>query len=160
MHGLFPGKIPWITSWICFLAGLGTLAVGRLAWAAPSGMETTMFSLIYLIALWMWAHDSKNNIRVSTSLIFGCACLLRPEGTLLLALSGLAHMVRGGFKQSIFFQVARHFILAGLVIAPYVIFSYLSSGHLLPNTFYAKSATWIARSDLILSLDQWSVLAG
>ena len=140
----FLGKFLGVRPGFAFLAGLGTLAVGRLAWAAPSGMETTMFSLIVLIALWAWAHESKNSnsIRISTSLIFGCACLLRPEGIFLLALSGLAQLVRGGFGRANLIQVARHFILAGLVIAPYVIFSYLSSGHLLPNTFYAKSTTW------------------
>lgn len=138
----FLGKYLGLRSGFALLAGLSTLAVGRLAWAAPSGMETTMFSLVTLIALWAWAHDSDVQIRASTSLIFGVSCLLRPEGILLLGLSGLIQLVRGGLGGANLTRVLKHFVLAGLVIAPYVVFSFLSSGHLLPNTFYAKSTTW------------------
>jgi hypothetical protein len=57
------------------LAGLGALAAGRLVWLAPSGMETTAFTLS-LLGLLAWGQTRHGKISPNTSLLFGLACLL------------------------------------------------------------------------------------
>jgi hypothetical protein len=128
-----------------FLAGISVLAAGRLVWAAPSGMETTTFALVSLVALWLWGRDMQSAVSPITSIAFGVACLLRPEGYLLLVLSGVSWMVsrcKGWREQRAWINLAQHFGIAGLVILPYFLFSLSTVGHLLPNTFYAKTSTW------------------
>lgn len=152
-----------------FLAGAGALAAGRLAWAAPSGMETAAFTLTSLLALWLWGRAPRGESSTLASLVFGLACLLRPEGYLLLALSACTWaihnrpwearqgptvgksgegQVQGGpliaqlqGLSGACRPILRHLILAGLVALPYLIFSLTTSGRLLPNTFYVKSFT-------------------
>lgn len=127
------------------LAGLGTLAAGRLVWSAPSGMETTVFTLFSLVCLMAWGRSSQGEISSDTSILIGLACMLRPEGYLLLGLSGLDwaihHRGQPGWSKALI----KHLALASMVILPYLVFSLLTTGHLLPNTFYAKSSTWACR---------------
>jgi hypothetical protein len=133
------------------LAGLGTLAAGRFAWAAPSGMETTAFTFISLLALWSWTRAPKGEIPWYTSLLFGAACLLRPEGYLLLGLSGIVYLIEMADRDSWWKQVrvlAKHFLISGLVILPYLLFSLLTAGHILPNTFYVKRSAWDCQPSL------------
>jgi hypothetical protein len=138
-------KSAGIRSIYAFLAGAGTLGAGRLLWAAPSGMETTTFALATLMALWFWQRDAEKAISPITSLAFGLACLLRPEGYLLLVLSGVVWLVGSdaGLKdKAVWINLARHFTIAGLLILPYPLFGAITAGHLLPNTFYAKTSAW------------------
>jgi hypothetical protein len=135
------------------LAGLGTLFAGRLAWIAPSGMETTAFTAFSLLVLVSWGSSRRGRISPWTSLAFGLACLLRPEGYLLVLLSVLDRLLhlRGTAREGIaerLGQVFRHLTIAGLVVVPYVFFSWATAGHILPNTFYAKSAIWGCQSGI------------
>lgn len=136
---------------VAFLAGLGTLFAGRMAWAAPSGMETTAFTALSLLALASWGGSRPGMISPWTSLAFGLACLLRPEGYLLLPLSGMDYLLRvrrpaWGSLFPVLKPLLRHLLIAGLVVSPYLLFSLLTTGRPLPNTFYAKSAIWGCQS--------------
>ena len=133
------------------LASLGTLAAGRFAWSAPSGMETTAFTLTSLLALWSWMRSPKGEIPWYTSLLFGAACLLRPEGYLLLGLSGIVFLIEIGNRDSwekIVRVLVKHFLISGIVIVPYLLFSLLTTGHVLPNTFYVKRSAWDCQPSL------------
>lgn len=135
---------------VAFLAGLGALFAGRMAWAAPSGMETTAFTALSLLALLAWGKSCAGSISPWASLAFGLACLLRPEGYLLLGLSGLDYLIRANRSSwesfiSCMKPLVKHLLIAGLVVSPYLFFSLLTTGRLLPNTFYAKSAVWGCR---------------
>lgn len=126
---------------LAFLAGMSTLAAGRLLWAAPSGMETTTFTLVSLLAIWLYACAPVGRIPVSVSVVFGLACLLRPEGYLLLGISGFVWLVsqRERWRDpGNILNLCKHLAVAGLVILPYIGFSLLTTGNPLPNTFYAK----------------------
>jgi hypothetical protein len=139
------GRLVGLRSIYAILAGMSILVAGRFAWAAPSGMETTTFALVSLVALWLWVRDVDHGISPVTSIVFGLACLLRPEGYLLVILSGLVWLVTEGENKrwkSSWPNLFRHFVIAGAVILPYFVFSWLTTGHVLPNTFYAKSRTW------------------
>jgi hypothetical protein len=136
-----------------FLTGLGTLFAGRLAWVAPSGMETAAFTAVSLLALFSWDRSKKERISPWTSLAFGLACTLRPEGYLLLALSGIDSLYsRRPFSRISFVSsikpVFKHLLIAGLLILPYLVFSLVTTGRVLPNTFYAKSAIWGCQSGM------------
>jgi hypothetical protein len=131
-----------------FLGAISALAAGRLIWAAPSGMETTTFTLLTLVALWLWHRDAEKTISPVTSLVFGLACLLRPEGYLLLVSSGVVWLVTSNASlkdREGWMDVARHFMIAGLMILPYLLFGFVTTGNLLPNTFYAKTSAWGCR---------------
>ena len=145
-------KMANLSNAYALLVGLSALAAGRLAWSAPSGMETTTFTLLSLVFLWLWARSADGAISPVASLVLGLACLLRPEGYLLLALSGIAYLLIQREKHPwvrIFTLVLRHFVIAGLVILPYFLFSFLATGNFLPNTFYAKTGAWDCRPSVV-----------
>jgi hypothetical protein len=131
--------------------GMATLAVGRLAWAAPSGMETTTFTFISLLALLSWARSQRGEIPWYTSILFGIACLLRPEGYLLLVLSSIVFFIEAsdGNRWLRGVQVlAKHLFISGVVIVPYLLFSYFITGRILPNAFYVKRSAWACQPSL------------
>jgi hypothetical protein len=127
------------------LGGLSTLVIGRLAWLAPSGMESTLFIFVSLLAILLWIRSDENTIPITVSIIFGLAIGLRPEGILLLAISCIDWLiVRRDKLVSIStwkFQI-RHIAISFLMLMPYLLFSLLTTGNPLPNTFYARSTTW------------------
>jgi hypothetical protein len=132
-------------------AGLGTLAAGRFAWVAPSGMETTAFTFVSLLALLSWARSQRGEIPWHTSILFGIACLLRPEGYLLLVLSIVVFFIEVSDSSQWMrgFQVlTKHLLISVLVIVPYLLFSYLTTERILPNTFYVKRSTWACQPSL------------
>jgi hypothetical protein len=139
------GRFVGLRAVYSILAGISTLVAGRFAWAAPSGMETTTFAFASLVALWLWGRDGPEAISPLTSITFGAACLLRPEGYLLLTLSGLSWIVTKSSRwkeRRTWINLARHFAIAGLLVLPYPLFSLITAGHLLPTTFYAKTSAW------------------
>ncbi len=132
-----------------FLGGLSALAAGRFAWIAPSGMETAAFTLVSLCVLWLWTGSvAKEGIPWHVSLLFGLAGLLRPEGYLFLALSGLEWLLVTGRGFSLLNKLRvllTHFCVAGSVVVPYAVFSLVTAGHILPNTFYVVTAQALSR---------------
>lgn len=134
-----------VNPWISLVCGMGTYWVGRFAWAAPSGMETTSFALLSLVGVKLWAKDTQGRLRWVTALVFALACLMRPEGYLLLLLAAATWAVLriGNLPWvELVRNVVGFFLLAGLLIAPYLIFSYLTTGQAFTSTFYVKSSTW------------------
>lgn len=134
-----------VNSWISLICGMGTFWVGRFAWAAPSGMETTSFAFLSLVGVMLWAKDTRGRLRWVTSLVFALACLLRPEGYLLLILAAATWVIFRVGKTT-WVELARNvfgfLLFAGLLISPYLIFSYLTTGQAFTSTFYVKSSTW------------------
>lgn len=145
------GRFFHLRWYYAMFAGAATLAAGRLAWAAPSGMETTSFTLISLLAIWSWARAPNGEIPWHTSLLFGIACLLRPEGYLLLGLSIIVWFLESDDKtewQRRLYVLAKHVIISGVVILPYLLFSFVTTGRFLPNTFYVKRFAWDCQPSL------------
>jgi hypothetical protein len=153
------------TFW-AFLAGLGALGAGRLGWLALSGMETSLFTLVWLAGMLLWLADGPAAPRLRTSLLFGAACLLRPEGYLLALLSAAAALIwQAGEpdwrKRTV--RSVRHLAVAAAIAAPYLAFSYLTTGRLLTSTFYVKTSTWGCEPGLeyflwisaVFLLDHW-----
>ena len=120
------------------IASLGTaLAVvlsAPMLWFSLSGMETTFFLALGLLALlayragrWLWM-----------GLLLGLLTLARPEGLALALAIGLAEIARQK-------RIPRHLIwaglLCGLVAAPWFLYLYLRTGHILPTSGLSKHVT-------------------
>lgn len=139
----------WLTgrTWAAVLAGLGTAVAGRLLWAGLAGMETTAFAALSLAAVWWCTRDGLRPLPV---LLFALASQLRPEGHALFALAladtAWTQLRPAGLapRQTLVAAVRTltlPLLIYALVAAPYVLFSLATTGHPLPNTFYAKAGS-------------------
>jgi len=116
----------------------------HLVWAAGSGMETLLFSVIALLVCG-WLVQPREQWFV-LGLLAGVSIWVRPGGVTLLGPIFFVLILRNNFYKIMQrgARVAIGFILpAGL----YLFFNLQVAGDLLPNTFYAKQAEYaIARS--------------
>ncbi len=127
-------------------AGLGTLAAGRFAWAALSGMEATLFAALTVAALWLY---TRRGLTPLFAFLLGLSAQVRPEAHFLLGLAVLDTGLRaissrrpdsswpGRLGRALWRPLAVYFALA----LPYLLFSLATTGEPLPNTFYAKATT-------------------
>ena len=97
-----------------------------------SGMETVLFST--LIILTLLVLDDKPSKKVG--ILCGLITLTGPEGSILFLLI-LANFIIKKAKPASFLSLLIPFII---IVSPMAIFNYIISGHILPNTFYAKHA--------------------
>lgn len=129
---LYRPALPW--------GGLFFIFEWRLAWAAFSGMETSLYLLLVLLAASLILVGSRHYLALG--LLVGLAVWVRPDGLTLL----------GPLVLLVFFQEAhwsarwtgwlRLMIGFGALFLPYLLFNLLVSGAPLPNTFYAKQAEY------------------
>lgn len=138
------------------LRGIG-LAVGlamifswHLLWAAASGMETALFSMMTMVCIaWCWrelsvARSSKTARVMVRGTTFGVLAaittLTRPEGILLIAIIGMFLLIARPnmrWRDVILWGVASLVSFTVLMI-PYLLFNLDVTGGLLPTTAAAK----------------------
>ena len=126
--------------------GGGLVLSWKLLWGAASGMETLLFAAIGLQLLVLLlrrggtpgAPPPERSVW-SLGLLTGLLILTRPDGLVLLLLlgGGLWLMAPGRFRTLLVWMGATL-----LVLAPYFLFNFWTSGTLWPNTFYAKQAEY------------------
>jgi len=139
--------------WMAWLAGAIVATNGRMVWAGLSGLETCLFATLALLAISAHLSDrAARRYRLRTAALFGLAALSRPEGYLLFALAMADSVVQAfrsvdlrssqcGGKRSPSLWRRLPLLPASLfavIVLPYLIFSWRTSGHLLPNTYHAK----------------------
>jgi hypothetical protein len=143
--------------WAAWLAGVVVAVNGRMVWAGLSALEICLFAASSLLAITAHLSDrSQRHYRLRTAALFGVAALSRPEGYLLFALS-IADYTWSTLRitpsnqrspESRFtcyvLRPIRQIPLLPItlfvaIILPYLLFSYHTSGHLLPNTYHAKA---------------------
>ncbi len=95
-----------------------------------SGMETVLFSSLIIFTLLALGDKPSKKVGI----LCGLVTLTRPEGSILFLLI-LANFIIKKAKSASFLSLLIPFII---VVAPVAIFNYTISGHILPNTFYAK----------------------
>lgn len=147
-----------------WLAGLSLVLTWPLVWAAVSGMETLLFAALGLWGILLVVrntavfslrtnqngHDGRReNIDAMKSamwlgLLGGVLVLVRPEGVLVLGLMAVVLWWQEDTWQARLWGVARLAGTAVLPLLPYFAFNLWSSGHLWPNTFYAKQTEYAA----------------
>jgi len=117
-----------------FVVALFLLFEWHLAWSAVSGMEVSLFIFLSLLLLERFYARAPG---VLLGLLGGLLTLTRPEGIVLAALVLLAILAQKRFADLGFGLWG-----FGICLAPYLAFNLMTSGALLPNTFYAKSAEY------------------
>ena len=127
-------------SWLSALPPLAFAAGGAQARYVVSGMETSLFVFLVVLAVYLTVRRAPP---VLTGLVFALAAMTRPEGVLYLALALLFQGLWGegdGFRGRI--RIAAG-MLGGflLLYVPYFLWRWQYYGYLLPNTFYAKAGT-------------------
>ena len=136
-------------------AGLLCLFEWHLAWAAASGMETTLFAALTLAVLERAARPSlRPRDGLMLGLMGGLLTVTRPEGLLLVVMAGIAAVA--GRARFILAFVAGF----AVPVAPAAWLNLRVSGAVFPNTFYAKQqeyavyfssvAAWLPRAFEVL----------
>jgi len=106
---------------------------GNIHWYLFSGMETLLVHFFSLLSIYLYRH---HGLTVKTGLSLGLLLLTRiTEGTLILAIVivDLLQNKKG----------YRGYLTMVLVYMPYLIFSYLVTGDLIPTTAQGKTITWV-----------------
>ena len=129
-------------------ASLGTALAavlsGPMLWFSLSGMETTLFLALALLALlayrarrWLWM-----------GLLLGLLTLARPEGLALALAITLAEIARQK-------RIPRPLVWAGIICAlvagPWFLYLYLRTGHFLPTSGLSKHVTTTMGVQLVAS---------
>ncbi len=129
------------------LGGVVMITTWHLIWAAVSGMETIIFSMLTLVLIyWAWReHYVETSIPLTVrAVIFGIFAgfitLARPEGIMLVGLIGLIFLLvqpQGNLRAVIIYGVVS-VISFVVVMSPYLALNLQLTGGLLPNTANAK----------------------
>jgi len=145
--------------WLALAAGILTVWAGRLVWAGMSGMETSLFILLSILAVDCHEFDlATGRTRPLTAVFFGLASQARPEGHLLFCLSLTDNLWsalgRSKWEQGAVGRLGRQMLgstaIYLLINAPYALFAYATTRHLLANTFLAKATPGFAFSPRLL----------
>lgn len=136
--------------WAPLLTGLALVTAWHLIWAAASGMETMIFSMLTLLLILLsWreialAASGRAALwrAIGFGVVAGLLVLARPDGMLLVILSGallLIARLRHDLAGIIHFGLIAGFCFA-LTLAPYLLYNLSVTGGLLPTTSAAKQA--------------------
>jgi len=118
-------------------------------------MEATLFLLLSILAIDRHERDlADGRARPVTAVLFGLASQARPEAHLLFGLSLADNLWsalgQGAWKKGTVNRLGRQtvgsMVIYLLINAPYALFSYATTRHLLPNTFLAKATPGFAFS--------------
>lgn len=133
------------------LVGLACVLEWHLVWAAVSGMETLLFTMLVLA---LWDQISGRSVRAFflAGLLGGALILTRPEGILAVGLAAGAWLglgLRGWLRPQVTpggrsYAAGVVLLTAGtvLLVAPYLLLNFRLSGTPWPNTFYAKQTEY------------------
>lgn len=130
--------------------GLFLLLMPKVIWGALSGMETPLLVLLVLVSLRLMLQQEKGGWRrdLLAPAVMGLAALTRPEAALLMVIFA-GYQLLGWWKERaqgqflrLLGRLAVQSLVFLLVLSPDLLFNYLATGRLLPNTFYAKTRGW------------------
>lgn len=154
-HGLTERLFPPAEArWLAPVVGILCVSEWHLVWAAASGMETVLFVALSLALMERVSHSLLAGSKaarewIGVGFLSGLLVLTRPEGVLLVGLTGLAGgwlLVRRAWSLQEAWRAA--LMAAGvslLMLVPYLLFNFALSGRLWPNTYYAKQTEYAAQ---------------
>jgi hypothetical protein len=114
----------------------------HLIWASVSGMETLAFASLCVAVFWLL--DQSELKPFSLGALIGLGIWIRP-GAITLLIPSLFVMVARRSKNPIK-PLLRLGLGLSFLLIPYMIFNFLLTGTIWPNTFYAKQAEYIIMS--------------
>jgi hypothetical protein len=124
-----------VSSCIAIFATLLLAVNGNLIWLSLSGMETMMFIALGLLSIVSFHRYKFNAI---TGILCGLLLLTHPSGIALLGPLAVIGLLKGGRS-----GVIRGLIATMLVVLPYLLFSFLVNGDILPTTGRGKVLTYV-----------------
>lgn len=119
------------------VGGIATLFIGRFVWVGISGMETTLFATLSLLAL---HSHTQRGFRWEFALFCGLGSQLRPEAHALFALAVILS-ISADWRTPPWRDWLIACALYGAINLPYTLFCLSITDHPLPNTFYAKAGS-------------------
>lgn len=129
-------------AWLAALPPLLFAAGGAQARYVVSGMETSLFVFLVVLAIHLLLRGTRPWL---AGLAFALAAMTRPEGILYLGVALLCHLLWGeaegeGWRGRL---ASGAWILGGFLVLylPYFLWRWQYYGDLLPNTFYVKTGT-------------------
>jgi len=132
--------------YLSLLVAMLTIMSGRLEWAAMSGMETTMFIFFSLAGFYLHIKDIHNQkISLGPSLLFALSTASRPEGLMLFGLYlfdawTFSFHIKRVLKTTL--DLIGGVIIFVFIAGGYFLFSYYTSGNILPNTFRGQGGNF------------------
>ncbi len=132
--------------YLSLLVALLTVMAGRLEWAAMSGMETTMFIFFTLLGVYYHIKDVQNQkISLIPSILFALSTASRPEGLMLFGLYlfdawTFSFTIKKVLKTTL--DLIAGVIIFVMIAGGYFLFSYYTSGNILPNTFRGQGGNF------------------
>jgi hypothetical protein len=126
--------LPWVGIFIIF--------EWHFTWAAMSGMETLLHSLIVTTVLILLMTNSNRHLTLG--LLTGLAVWVRPDGLTLIAPVLVTILFNGQDVRSRSTQITHYFIGFGSLYLFYLLFNLAIGGTPMPNTFYAKQAEYVS----------------
>ena len=110
-------------------------------WAAASGMETVLFTLIGIVSFWVGLSDKKWRWFFGGCLV-GIAIWVRPEGLTLLGVL-IWFLIYSPSEERRFLTNLGYIFLGVIILTiPYVLLNLSLSGTVFPNTFMAKQTEY------------------
>ena len=125
-------RFPW--------AGAVLAVEWHLVWAAGSGMETLLYTLLVTAVLVLLISNSRHNIGLG--LLIGASIWVRPDGITLLGPAFLILAINQVQWKKRIKAILGLSMGAASLLASYLLFNLSVSGLPLPNTFYAKQAEY------------------
>jgi hypothetical protein len=106
-----------------------------------SGMETPLFMLVLLIAIYFLDREDKKS-DYALGIVAGIAYLSRPEGVIVAVVLVPLRFLMLGYKRQIDRGRVLSLLVSGLfalvIVSPWILHCLSVTGHPLPDTFYAK----------------------
>jgi arabinofuranosyltransferase len=135
------------------LASSGTWAL----WAS-AGLEPPLFAVLLLAAVALHLHEREHPLVPASGAVWALVAVTRPDGLLLVALSGIFKLgdailrirAASGVLRPIAREVAALLLWIAAfaaVFAPYFAWRYATYGWLFPNTYYAKVGAGLDQYD-------------
>jgi len=123
------------------LAGLFICFEWHFVWAAGSGMETLLHSLLVTVILIRLSSPAPRPLTLG--LLTGLTIWVRPDGLTMIGPALFTFLLADEAPGRIKMQRVFMYALGVLVLAlPYLLFNLGLSGHPFPNTFYAKQSEY------------------
>ena len=133
-----------LSSLLALLASLLIAINGNIMWLALSGMETMMFIVLGLLTLLSYSYY---RYKIITGILCGLLLLTHPSGIALIASLIVISLLRSERRDLI-----KGLTITVLVILPYLLFSFLVNGDILPTTGRGKVLTYVDSGFDILAI--------
>jgi len=123
------------------------VACPAMVWGAVSGMEVGLASVLVLAGFRCHLDPRRGTAReLSAVALFAAATLARPETLVIVAMCVLHLLARTRPVSRMSLRAAQAALILLVVLGPFVVLDYATTGRPLPTTFYAKSGPGLMRA--------------